>query len=171
MQPHLLAMTVSMMEIARLGYDPGMGVDVHLANRAMARGMPLVQLESMDEQMRLFEGLSEETKTGMLQYSIRAIATNELEGDVEAMLAAWSAGDAHKLQEVIERETAAMPPATGDELRELMYAKRNRAMADKIEAILSGTVPHFIAIGAGHLLERDGLVELLRARGFGVRQL
>ena len=43
-------------------------------------------------------------------------------------------------------------------------------MARRVEAMLERDVPHFVAVGAGHLLEQDGLIEVLRKRGFAVRR-
>jgi uncharacterized protein YbaP (TraB family) len=171
MKPHLLAITVSMMEIARLGYDPAMGVEQHLAARAKERAMPLVQLESAAEQMQLFDSLSEATQTALLAQTLRSIARDEMAGELEALLAAWSEGDAKRLLEVIERESAELPDGMGAELREVLYTRRNRGMAAKVEAMLAGSVPHFVAVGAGHLLSEDGVVALLQARGFAVRRL
>jgi uncharacterized protein YbaP (TraB family) len=171
MKPALLAMTLAMMELARLGYDPAMGVDVHLARRAKEREMPLVQLESMEEQLRMFEALSEPTQQAMLAYAVQALAGGTLAGELDAMLAAWSAGDAEQLLAVIEREAAALPADAASELRESMYVGRNRAMVTRVETMLAGDVPHFVAVGAGHLLDRDGVIELLRERGYAVRRL
>jgi uncharacterized protein YbaP (TraB family) len=171
MKPGLLAMTVAMMEVGRLGYDPAMGVDMHLARRAKERGMPLEQLESMDEQMRMLESLSEPTQQAMLAYAVGTIADGSFEGELREMIAAWSAGDEEGLRASIERESAALPAEPGNELRDAMYARRNANMAARVEAMLARDVPHFVAVGAGHLLEQDGLVELLRRRGFAVRRL
>jgi hypothetical protein len=171
MKPALLAMTITMMEVGRLGYDPAMGVDMHLARRAKQRGMPLEQLESMDEQMRMLESLSEPTQRAMLTYAVESIADGSFETELRDMMAAWSAGDEAGLRAAIERESAALPAGPGDELREAMYARRNMTMAARVEAMLARDVPHFVAVGAGHLLEEDGVVELLRKRGFAVRRL
>jgi uncharacterized protein YbaP (TraB family) len=170
MKPGLLAMTVAMMEVGRLGYDPALGVDVHLARRAKERGMPLVQLESMEEQMRMLESLSEPTQQAMLTYAVRTIAEGSFEADLHAMMSAWCAGDEAGLRAAIERESAALPAEPGNELHDAMYARRNAVMAARVEAMLARDVPHFVAVGAGHLLEQDGLVELLRKRGFAVRR-
>lgn len=132
--------------------------------------MPLEQLESMDEQMRMLESLSEATQQAMLAYTVRTIAEGSFEADLHAMMTAWSAGDEAGLRASIERESAALPAEPGNELRDAMYARRNAVMAARVEAMLARDVPHFVAVGAGHLLEQDGLVELLRKRGFAVRR-
>jgi uncharacterized protein YbaP (TraB family) len=171
MKPHLLAIAMTMMEIARLGYDPAMGIEPYLAARAKERGMPLVQLESAAEQMGLFDLFSEPTQTAVLAHTVRSIAQGELAGELDALLAAWSAGDAERLLEVIEHESADLPPGMGEELQDLLYTRRNRGMAAKIETMLAGDVPHFVAVGAGHLLTDSGVVALLRERGFAVKRL
>jgi uncharacterized protein YbaP (TraB family) len=133
--------------------------------------MPLVQLESAAEQMGLFDLFSEPTQTAVLAHTVRSIAQGELAGELDALLAAWSAGDAERLLEVIEHESADLPPGMGEELQDLLYTRRNRGMAAKIETMLAGDVPHFVAVGAGHLLTDSGVVALLRERGFAVKRL
>jgi uncharacterized protein YbaP (TraB family) len=171
MKPHLLAMTIAIMELGRLGYDARLGLDMYLARRAQERGMQLVQLESLAEQMALLDRLSLPVQQAMLALSVRMVANGELEQETQALLAAWTAGDPDKLNEVLERENTSLPDGASAELRELMYTKRNHAMADKIETVLAGNVPHFVAVGAGHLLNADGLVALLRSKGYAVRRL
>jgi uncharacterized protein YbaP (TraB family) len=44
-------------------------------------------------------------------------------------------------------------------------------MARKIEGYLNAREPHFVAVGALHLAGPRGLVEILKKRGYTVRQL
>jgi uncharacterized protein YbaP (TraB family) len=44
-------------------------------------------------------------------------------------------------------------------------------MTGKIVAMLAGTEPTLVAVGVGHLLGVNGIVELLRRKGYSVRRL
>jgi uncharacterized protein YbaP (TraB family) len=44
-------------------------------------------------------------------------------------------------------------------------------MADRIADIARSGSKSFVAVGAVHLVGEDGIVEVLRRRGFAVRQL
>jgi hypothetical protein len=171
MKPHMLAMTLAMMEIQRLGYDSGLGVDVHLAQRATQSGMPIRELESMQGQMKLFDDLPADLKEGMLELAVDTIEDGSVEQEMDALLAAWAAGDADKIQSTILRETEGLPAPVAQELQAAIYDRRNEAMAVQVTAYLAGKEPVFVAVGAGHLTGESGIPELLKRRGFSVRRL
>ena len=58
-----------------------------------------------------------------------------------------------------------------EQLDEVLLHSRHGAMIKKMENYLQGSVPHFVAVGSLHLIGPRGLVELLRSRGFAVKQL
>jgi uncharacterized protein len=171
MKPHMLAMTLAMMEIQRLGYDAGLGVDVHFAQLATRAGMPIRELESMPAQMKLFDDLPADLQEGMLQMSIDTIQDGSVEGEMDALLTAWAAGDSDSIHASILRETEGLPEPVAQELRAAIYDRRNEAMAAQVAGYLAGQDPVFVAVGAGHLTGEGGIPELLKRRGFSVRRL
>jgi len=171
MKPYLLAMTLTVMEIQRLGYDPNMGIDAHLAQLAKKQGKPVVELESMQGQMQLFEVMPEALQTAMLRATVEDIAKGEVAIEMDDLQKAWAAGDAEAIQENVLRETLGMPEDLGKDLYERIYDQRNRQMADKITLMLGGSESCFVAVGAGHLTGAGGLAELLKSKGFTVRRL
>jgi hypothetical protein len=171
MKPHLLAMTLALMEIQRLGYDPSLGLDIYLAQRAVQSGRPIVELESMERQVDLFESLPDEAQEGMLKIAADAIEDGSIEKELQDLLAAWAAGDAERLQANILREMQGLPEALARELRVAVYDRRNEAMSEKIAGFLAGNEPVFVAVGAGHLTGETGIPELLKRKGFAVKRL
>jgi len=171
MKPYLLAMTIAMMEVQRLGYDPALGLDVHFATRARSQGKPIVELESMAEQMALFAGLSPDIQEAMLQQALDGVANGQIGAEVAELVKAWAAGDVNGIERSVLEELEDLPPPAAQALRERLYERRNVEMAQKVSAMLAGSEPHFVAIGAGHLVGPTGLPELLRKQGFTVRRL
>ena len=171
MKPAMLAMTLAMMEIQRLGYDAGLGLDVHFAKRAQQSGIPIRELESMPEQMKLFDDLPAELQQGMLEMVLDTVADGSVGPEMDALLAAWAAGDYDGIHATIQRETEGLPPAVAQELQAAIYDRRNEAMAAHVAGYLAGSEPVFVAVGAGHLTGEHGLPELLKRRGFTVRRL
>ncbi len=171
MKPHMLAMTLAMMEIQRLGYDAGLGLDVHLAQRAVQSGMPIRELESMQGQMKLFDNLPADLQEGMLEMAVDTIEDGSVEQEMDALLTAWAAGDSDSIQAIILRETEGLPEPVAQELQAAIYDRRNEAMATQVAAYLAGADPVFVAVGAGHLTGESGIPELLKRRGFSVRRL
>ena len=171
MKPHLLAMTLAIMEIQRLGYDAGLGLDVHFAQRAMQSGKPILELESMQGQMQLFDALPADLQEGMLQMAVDTITDGSVEQEMDALLKAWTMGDATAIHAIILRETEGLPEPVAKELQAAIYDRRNQAMAQQVAGYLAGNEPVFVAVGAGHLTGEAGIPELLKARGFSVRRL
>jgi len=153
------------------GYDPNMGIDTHFAHLAKTEGKRIVELESLDGQMQLFEVMPEKLQTAMLRATVEDIAKGELATEMDDLQKAWASGNADAIQENVLRETLGMPDDLGKDLYERIYNQRNRQMAEKIALLLGGSESCFVAVGAGHLTGPSGLAELLQAKGFTVRRL
>jgi hypothetical protein len=171
MKPYLLAMNLEIMEIQRLGYDPNLGMDFHFARLAHDQGKPIVELESMEGQMQLFQSMPEDAQEAMLRIAVEGIASGELDREMAGLLEAWAAGDAAAIHESVMHETQGLPEPIAKELNERIYDQRNREMVDRIAVMLKGNEPYFVAVGAGHMTGPTGLAELLRGKGFAVRRL
>jgi len=171
MPPHLLAMMLVMLEVGRQGYDPSLGLEMHLARRAKQDGKRIVELESIAGQLALFDSFSPDLQEGMLRATVDGITTNALGSEVRELVAAWSAGDAKRMTEQLDKEMESLPAAQAQEMRERLYDARNREMSERIAAMLAGGEPTFVAVGAGHLLGPTGILELLRAKGYAIRRM
>ena len=131
MKPHMLAMTLAMMEIQRLGYDAGLGLDIHFAQRATQSGMPILELESMEGQMKLFDELPADLQEGMLEMAVDTIEDGSVEQEMDALLAAWANGDSNGIHDTVLRETEGLPEPVAQELQAAIYDRRNEAMAER----------------------------------------
>jgi uncharacterized protein YbaP (TraB family) len=171
MRPELLAMTLAMMEVGRQGYDPNLGLDIHFARRAKQDGKRIVELESIAGQLALLSGFSPELQEGMLRSAVDGVSNGSLSADIRDLVSAWRTGDEKRLWELVNKEVDELPAAQAEELREQLYDARNREMTGKIVAMLAGNEPTLVAVGVGHLLGVNGIVELLRKKGYTVRKL
>jgi len=171
MKPFMVSMTLTMTEVSRLGFDVSLGVDVHLATRARNDGKRLVELESMAAQLALLDAMPKETQVAMLESTVKGLKTGALKRDLEAMIDAWRKGDAQRMDDAATRDLKTMPTRAGNELKDALFDRRNRAMTDKIVQMLGGSEVVLVGVGAGHMTGSSGIVELLRARGYSVRRL
>jgi uncharacterized protein YbaP (TraB family) len=53
-------------------------------------------------------------------------------------------------------------------LRDNLLVRRNKNWVPKLEAMLASGRPHFVTVGIGHLVGRDSVVAMLRAKGYTV---
>jgi uncharacterized protein len=171
MRPALLAMTIAVMEVGRQGYDPNLGLDVHFARLAKQQGKPIVELESLSDQLALLQGFSPELQAGMLAAAVESVQSGTLATDLRELVSAWRTGNVDGLLAQLQKDTEDLPPELAREYDDALYTARNLGMAQKVTAMLEGSEPTFVAVGAGHLLGPTGLVELLQAKGYRLRKL
>ena len=166
-KPFMAASMLTIAEFARLGYEQRYGVDQHLLEQAALTGKAVLELESVEQQMKLLGLLSDAEQEAFLASAITELEKDEMTEQVTSMFKALRTGDTALLEEVVKQTTTDMPEA----LEEKIFYGRNPAMLAKIEAYLAGKQIHFVAVGAMHLVGKRGLVEMLKAKGYEVRQL
>lgn len=164
-QPWFAGLMISIMPIVRSGYDPGAGVDRQIDAAADAAGKRMRWFETSAQQLEFFSGLSEEVQIEMLMESVEGGAESARE--LAELERAWERGDLRALERAVIDETRDDYP----ELYDMLFVRRNRAWTDVLMREMDGAGVDFVAVGAGHLLGDDGLVEMLRARGVRVERV
>ena len=165
-RPWALAVTITQLEMQSLGYQPGLGVDKHFIDAAAGR--PVVELESADEQVNLLGGFPDKQEAAFLGSTLDSAAkTKDL---VAKTMTMWKAGDAAGMYKLL----VAKPLRERPDLRPVfakLFDERNAKMAKKVETFLGGKQPHFVVVGAGHLIGEHGMVRLLEKKGYHVEQV
>jgi len=163
-EPWLAAITVELMLLYRIGFDPALGVEMTMTQRAAADGKPIEGLETIDEQLAFLDGLPIDAQREMLlQVLSEGASMSESIGD---LIEAWHHGDTATL------EDALLSSAVGlDELNEVLVNSRNRRWAETISTWLDDEQDYLIVVGALHLVGEQGVPALLEKRGFGIHQL
>jgi uncharacterized protein YbaP (TraB family) len=168
-KPFMAVSLLVFSEWARLGYLPNLGVDAYLIAKAKDAGKPIVELEGVDAQLRLMESLSDKENLALFKGTLDALESGLTGEQIKGMVAAWQAGDPQAMLEVARRYNEKVAGAR--EFENKFIWSRHAAMLGKIEAILNQSKDrHFIAVGALHLAGPEGLVEMLRKKGYIVRQ-
>ncbi len=169
-RPFMAGTLLAFAEWGRLGYLPQFGVDLHLIKRAREEGKRLVELEGGDAQTALIESLTPAESLAALDGVLDALESGLVREQITGMVNAWQSGDPNLLLEVARRYNEAVPGSR--DIEEKFIWSRHEAMLAKIDDyLLASRERHFIAVGALHLAGPKGLVELLRKRGYVVKQL
>jgi uncharacterized protein YbaP (TraB family) len=170
MKPLMAVSLLVFAEWAHEGYSPDYGVDAYLIKKAKAELKPVVELEGAAAQVKLMDSLSESESRALFGGTVLALESGLTGDQIEGMVRAWQVGDPAMLLDVSRRYNDNVPGAA--EFENLFVWSRHDAMMKKITAWLDDTRDHrFIAIGALHLVGPRGLVELLKKRGYRVRQV
>ena len=168
-KPFMAVSLLVFSEWARQGYLPNYGVDAYLIGKAKAAHKPIVELEGVDSQIRLMDSLTDKENLTLFKGTLDALESGLTDEQVKGMVAAWEAGDPRAMLEVARRYNEKIPGAR--EFENKFIWSRHGAMLAKIEGYLNQSKDrHFIAVGALHLAGPDGLVEMLRKKGYIVRQ-
>jgi uncharacterized protein YbaP (TraB family) len=82
---------------------------------------------------------------------------------------AWATGDTKTVESILTN--SATEDATIARIHERLLDERNPKMVLNIEGYLSSGGSYFVIVGAGHLVGKRGIVELLKTAGYVVEQL
>ena len=164
-RPWFLAVTISSLEFMKLGYDPRYGIDYHFLAKA-ANLKRVLELESLDYQIKILSGLSDMEQELFLLYTLRDLKIGGQEFD--ELFKAWVSGDSQGMESIMTKY-AKEDRGLSSAYEKLVY-ERNRNMAGKIEAYLKTKGTYFVITGAAHLVGEKGIIEILRGKGYRVVQ-
>ncbi len=161
-RPWFVSLIITSTEYAALGAKPDMGVDQYFETRAERDGKPGEGLETVEFQLQLFSKLTQAQQKDMIEQTMAEVST--LSREYEKMISAWKNGELDALHEMLFREAERYP-----ELMDLFLKDRNHAWIDRLDAMLKKGENAMILVGTGHLTSDDGLIQLLKNRGYRVR--
>ena len=163
-KPVFAAVMLSVLEIQKLGFDPNRGVDKHFYERARKDGKEIVGLETLDFQIGLITEYSKEEGELLMKSSLKEL--ENIRQSFGELVKAWKSGDAAKLEKLLNEALNETPV-----IAKRLLADRNRNWVPKIRELLRGDKPAVVIVGAGHLVGRESVVELLQKEGLKVTQL
>ena len=170
LKPWMLVTMLAVFETAKLGYDPALGVDDHLATLARQGKTRIAELETMQYQAGLLNRLSDEEQWRLLEETLEDMASGRQLRETREMLDAYERAD-RRAQEDLMQRVESDDSLTGKFTREILLDERNGPMADKVAALLARENNAVVAVGLLHLLGQRGLPELLRKRGIKVERI
>ncbi len=163
MKPGMAAMMLEVFELLKLGLNPEFGVDKHFFPLAQSAGKKIVPLETVDYQIELITGLSKEEGELLLKSTLKEIDNTKKE--LTELVKAWREGNADQLHKLMNDAMADSPS-----IYKRLLTDRNHNWIPKIEEMARGQTNAIVIVGAGHLVGKEGVVELLKKDGFKVIQ-
>jgi len=163
MKPWFVGLTLVAIKLQLIGLDPNLGVDHYLAERAKRSGKPTGGLETLEFQMRLLDQMSSRDQESFLRGSFAEL--DLLDTDLEQIVQAWLKGDGNLLETLLLAGMKEHP-----EVHEKLIVDRNRRWVPQIEKILAQGDGAMVVVGAAHLVGKDGVIEMLKARGYRLEQ-
>jgi uncharacterized protein YbaP (TraB family) len=168
-KPWAALMTISLPPKEKTRQAAGrLPLDLALGARAQKRRIPVFGLETVEEQLNLFDGLPEADQISLLRSAIRdhdkvgpmfeRMIKTYLERDLEGLMT-WSidqtAGGNKRHREIFEIR---------------FLERRNRVMVDRMQPRLKAGGA-LVAVGAAHLPGKTGVLSLLAQEGYSITRV
>jgi uncharacterized protein len=161
--PWFAAEAISQLQLTQLGFQPQSGVEMYFLERARADGKSVAGLETVHDQIAIFEGLSMENQADYLVSSLEQ--AKELPTEVGDMVRAWQRGDTAWFAGELKSDLGKDPV-----LYQSILAARNRKWVPRIKALLTEDKNYLVIVGTGHLVGTDSVIDLLKKDGVGATQ-
>jgi uncharacterized protein len=168
LRPWRLGITLTLHELNRHDFSPRLAVDAYMADLALRSGKPIIALETQSGQQAVLEALSEEEQLALLQGSVNQIKNDRVAPLMQEIVAAWGSGNVKRCERATRASSADQPLAR--EINAKLIDTRNLDFARQLDTLLQGKKRYFIAVGAAHFFGKNGLIALLRERGYRIRQ-
>lgn len=165
LRPWLASLSITVVAMQQLGLDPEAGADKKIEVLAASQGDQIRYLESGSSQIKVLASLDDVEDFASFDEGIEQLAN--FDEEVSAMLTAWQSGDEHELEkQIIDTIKDVSPKA-----HNAVFVNRNANWTAQIEALMAGKGSYFIAVGAGHLVGEDSVVDMLQEEGFSVNRV
>jgi len=163
MKPWMAALTVAAFELTKHGYLATAGLDTYFSQRAVETAKERLALETAEFQVSLFADLSPEHSLAFLRYTLEDL--DAMIPEMNGLYRDWRVGKVEAVEEALLEGFEEFP-----DLSKKMISDRNHAWMSQIEELLAGDRDTIVVVGSAHLVGEEGVVNLLRAKGYTVEQ-
>jgi uncharacterized protein YbaP (TraB family) len=162
-KPWFVALTLTTLELQRLGYNSQYGIDMYFFGKAQSGGKEIGFLEPPEYQIDLLGNMTGKDQNDFLKQTLKDLELiGELAGD---LVNSWKSGNADKLHELLHRSFKDCP-----NLNDRLLIQRNLKWVKEVEEAMRQNKNVLFVVGAGHLVGPESVVDLLRQNGHEVTQ-
>jgi uncharacterized protein YbaP (TraB family) len=164
-KPGILVLTLTSIQVMRMGFMPEMGIDAYLLRNASRTGKDIIELETIDEQIDIFLNISD----GDLLLREALFSLDEAEMQMMDMVYCWKDGDEACIESILFDDALTSYPSFVS-IYDVLFFRRNEDMANDIKTFLGSKGTYFVVVGAGHLVGDRSIPELLKQAGYEVQR-
>jgi len=162
-KPAMLMSILEMVQIQKLGFQP-QGVDVYYLTKQIGRNGDLSYLETVESQIELLTTMGDGFEDEYVKYSLKDM--KNIESEISIMIEEWRKGTTKFITKELKKHTKQFPTVYNK-----LFTQRNNNWLPQIEQFLQDDKVEFVVVGLGHLVGKDGLLKLLKNKGYKVEQL
>ncbi len=162
-KPWMVSTLLTVAQLNALEINPESGIDRYFYKKAGDDHKATGSLESVDDQLRCFKALEGDLAEPMLLETMNSL--DLLETEFGRMKLAWKTGNTQAIDSLMNSEIEDFP-----EIRKILLTDRNEKWLSRVERMIAQEENALVIVGAGHLVGKGSLVDLLRKKGFEVLQ-
>lgn len=163
MKPIIIQMTIMQFTAPRTITDSNPALDQYIQDYGKQHDKKLIGLETVEDQAQILFGASLERQKELLLKSIEDEQKNKEEG--QKLYSNYITQNLHQLEKLLSNTDGYTP----EEMDQILK-NRNLKWLIKLPTLLQEQ-SLFIAVGAGHLLGKDGLIKGLQAEGYVLKPI
>lgn len=163
-EPWLAAITISQIELQKLGFDSESGVEHQVLRLAERDRKEVRGLETLQEQLSAMDALPPATQRAFLLQTLDE--AGDMREQIDDIVEAWKTGDVRTMESEFLDEVREQP-----DLYRRIVVDRNRAWARKIGPLTRERTDYLVVVGTLHLVGSDSLINMLDKAGHPSRQL
>lgn len=164
-KPWLASLRLTAQAFKQAGFSEDLGVDQVFLKEAGGK-KPILEMESIERQGKLFESFSEQEQEQLLLLSLQDLGKGP--DFFKELVGTWKKGDAEAMN-LITRHSFDNSSLSA-KLFKVLFEDRNTAMADKIDELVGDGRTYFVVVGAGHLGGDQGILKNLENKGYRITQ-
>ncbi|MCP3850296.1 MAG: TraB/GumN family protein [Gammaproteobacteria bacterium] len=162
LRPGMVVIMLSAMEFQRIGMTSA-GVDEHFWLLAQQQEKKLNYLETLDEQLSFMANMGKGNEDELILNSLNELS--KIEAMIASLKQAWRLGDELEMENIVLKDMISDYPKLYQEL----LVTRNNNWLPSIEQMIFDDDVSLILVGALHLVGDDGLLQMLRDKGYDVK--
>ena len=164
MKPWMVGMTLSIFDIKKLGINEEEGIENYIMKQA-PKQMAKEGLETPTSQIIAFNKLSDHD--GFLQMNLKE--EPEMLQQMNRILNAWKCGNQQVLQKILVSES--FEEINDKTFMRALLEDRNHLMTEGIiENYIKKKRSAFVMLGSAHFVGPEGVLQLLKEKGYQLRQ-
>jgi hypothetical protein len=141
-------------------------IDMQLQIMADETGRQVMGLETVESQLKLVQLMSS-SMTWSMFYAYLMDKDNpskdRIDTSYDNLREIYLTQDLQRFQQIFEESQMSA------EFMKLMFTQRNELMLSGMQNMMADHRKYFFAVGAGHLIDQDGLIKLLEKEGYIVK--
>ena len=164
LEPWLVAITLMDLGMNALGFNASRGLEQHLLRRATSDGKQVLGLETLEDQIHVFDQLSIKEQEALLLQTLNEI--DSADDAMDELLNAWRDGRVNTLANELTANFEDFPI-----LYRHLVIDRNERWLDPLRQLLETGERYLVVVGALHLVGEDSVTELLQHQGLSVIEI